>query len=212
MKTSSQSSKTEQEGQLQPAHLNKKNNNSFFSQRKPVKPFFGSAFVQPKLEIGSLNNNQVRREPSGEEEAYCPHSEIQDEQVERLIQDALDATRPSDGLPYSLGDAHTRLLSDREENCCDVDLAAAERYMFAREMVAKRIARPSIMRGMIRGESGLKWLGSKIGIGASTGNCPQTRTSLSQILWSEKGIRDGQRDRDLMEHESPVLELDQNDN
>ena len=96
--------------------------------------------------------------------------------------------------PYPFFDvkaAAADLKGKRDEDCCNMNLAAAEHYMVARYLAGIGIGVPPLMVL----ESGIYQLLKKVG-GNAFGDpkCPRTPASYKQFKWAMKGSWDGAAD------------------
>jgi len=123
-------------------------------------------------------------------EDECPSGNISDSNVQAYIDEALNNSLDGQGN-YNLQEAFDYLLARRQlqENCCNLDMAAAEHYMYARlkVMTTYNIA---VMTAMILAYSGTKVMG----LVPRAGECPLTPVSSSMISWALNGAADGEYD------------------
>lgn len=118
-----------------------------------------------------------------EEERYCPNADVNDATVQSHIDSALASAKNNLQIAFSI------LRNKRENNCCDVNLAAAEHYMYARWQVAQ-------------GDWSFFWItmiimydfAKFLHLVPKTGDCPITRASWAQIKWASQGAVDGEMD------------------
>ena len=120
---------------------------------------------------------------------FCPEptAHVNDTVVQTHINAALVAGTIGRNIDLESAWRHLRLL--RENHCCDVNLAAAEHYMYARMLVANGDFSFAVMI-LIIGYDFLKL----IQLVPRTGDCPITRASLSAISWATRGAVDGESD------------------
>ncbi len=123
-----------------------------------------------------------------ESDRYCPDGPVDDATVQKHIDDALAfALAAKSSSPLEI--AFSKLGSLRDANCCDLNLAAAEHYMYARWQVAS-------------GDLSMFWILASTGYGfvkllhlaPKSGDCPITRASVAQIRWASQGAVDGDMD------------------
>ncbi|MFM7235631.1 MAG: DUF4157 domain-containing protein [Cyanobium sp.] len=134
----------------------------------------------------------------------CPEPErqIDDGIVQGHIDNSLaNARLPEGGI--DIGQAFAGLRSLREINCCEVNLAAAEHYMYARQQVALGETSYWGMMALILGYELLKI--SPLLFIPRTGNCPITRFSTTYILWARQGALAGQRDYQSQQQQSRIF-------
>lgn len=80
----------------------------------------------------------------------------------------------------------------------DLDLAAAEHYLFARFMVCTGTVSPAQMRALVIGYDAKKWIDRARGdpnATATTGN-PVSPPNTDVVLWGLTGVSEGSRDHD----------------
>jgi hypothetical protein len=120
---------------------------------------------------------------------FCPEptAHVNDTVVQTHINAALVAGTIGRNIDLESAWRHLRLL--RENHCCDVNLAAAEHYMYARMLVANGDFSFAVMI-LIIGYDLLKLTH----LAPRTGDCPITRASLSAISWATSGAVDGESD------------------
>ncbi|HZY35747.1 MAG TPA: DUF4157 domain-containing protein [Mucilaginibacter sp.] len=127
---------------------------------------------------------------------YCPAPapDVDDKIVQDLIDEQIKLNTDKATGKINLDMAFSALNAERnkKEHCCDVNLAAAERYMYARlEMAAGRsLAYQSFLN---LGDSLAKLIHTPV---PNSGVCPKTRTSAAQLAWGFKGTADGKADYD----------------
>jgi len=119
----------------------------------------------------------------------CEPEAVNHTTVQNLIDDALARNNEDPSQAFST------LRNARENQCCEVNLAAAEHYMYARSQVGT-------------GETSYSAMVIKIGVYAAgkskvpdrltprTGDCPPTPTSSGQVSWAMRGARHGRADRE----------------
>lgn len=127
-----------------------------------------------------------RFEPGGE---TCEAQEVSDSEVRNHIQSNLERANDNPSTAFSY------LRNEREQKCCDVDLAAAEHYMYARSQVQSGESSYSAMVRLIRGYDSIKSLIPDALI-PRTGDCPPTPSSDSQTEWGLTGASDGKTHRE----------------
>lgn len=131
----------------------------------------------------------VQRFGSGD---LCPDDSrgiITDSVVQGYIDAALAKAKPSPGDSSNLKNAWLDLTSQRENHCCDANLASAEHYMYARYRIADGWEPYALMVAMIVNyDSWGKYVLPK------TGNCPITRPSTGLMKWGLSGATDGMAD------------------
>lgn len=134
----------------------------------------------------SYGPDGFRFEPFGE---TCERQEVSDTAVRQHILESLERNGDDPGSAFS------SLRGERERNCCDVDLAAAEHYMWARAEVQSGETSYASMVTQI----------SIYGVGKAvtpdpliprTGNCPPTPVSQAQVEWALAGASAGRKRRE----------------
>jgi len=160
---------------------------------------FGAGRYEPATERGQRllahelthvvqqSGNQAGPTIQRDEERFCPNGEVNDAQVQSLINSAI--TFATTRGRTDLNVAFARLRNARENNCCDLNLAAAEHYMWARLQVATG-AWSFFEIALIIAYSFAKFLH----LVPRTGDCPITRASAAQIRWATQGAVDGEMD------------------
>lgn len=118
-----------------------------------------------------------------EEERFCPNADVNDAIVQSLVNNALASAKSNLNMAFSI------LRTKREQNCCDVNLAAAEHYMYARLQVAEGDWSFYMITLIILYDF-VKFLH----LVPKTGDCPITRSSWAQIRWASQGAVDGEMD------------------
>ena len=132
---------------------------------------------------GQENVSTIQRDP----DRFCPNGDVNDATVQAHINAGLAFGTTRGSTDLQLAFAHLRQA--RERNCCDLNLAAAEHYMYARLQVAT--GSWSFFEIMfVIGYSFLKFLH----LIPRTGDCPITRASAAQIRWASAGAVDGEMD------------------
>ncbi len=141
------------------------------------------------VQQNSGENVNIQRFGTGD---LCPDDNrqiITDSTVQGYINAALSGAKPSPGDSSNLKNAWLALTSQREEHCCDANLAAAEHYLYARYRVADGWEPYAMMVAMIVNyDTWGKYVMPK------TGNCPITRPSGGLIKWGLNGATDGVAD------------------
>jgi hypothetical protein len=127
--------------------------------------------------------------PSVQLDRYCPDGAVDDAAVQRHIDSALAFARRPRGGGIDLAVAFARLRSSRENHCCDLNLAAAEHYMWARSEVASGAWSFFMIAATIAYDF-VKFAR----LAPRTGDCPITRASFAQIRWATQGALDGEMD------------------
>lgn len=149
------------------------------------------------LPPGGTDMNQPVKQSSSStpdtDPSYCPSPapEVNDNTVQMLINNQLKAFTDKTGK-LDAGGAWYALFKLRnvKENCCDVNLAAAERYMYARKEMAE--GRTRAYQGLLNVGDYL-WKSLELPF-PNSGICPKTQTSSAQLSWAFKGTRDGTAD------------------
>lgn len=122
----------------------------------------------------------------------CPDDSrgiITDSTVQGYINAALSKAKPDAGDSSNLKNAWLDLTGQREDHCCDANLAAAEHYLYARYRVADGWEPYAYMVAMILNyDTWGKYVMPK------TGDCPITRPSGGLISWGLSGATDGLTD------------------
>lgn len=114
---------------------------------------------------------------------YCEPAAVNDAIVQSHINSALSRAGNDLKIAFAI------LRTQRENNCCDVNLAAAEHYMYARLQVAE-------------GSWSFFWVMATLGYNflkvfrlmPRTGDCPVTRASWAHVRWASQGAVDGEMD------------------
>ena len=125
----------------------------------------------------------IQRDP----ERFCPNGDVDDATVQRHINAALAFATSGGSIDLDL--AFANLRSARENNCCDLTLAAAEHYMWARLQVASGTW-SFVEIAFVIGYSFFKFLH----LVPKTGDCPISRASAAEIRWARSGAWDGEID------------------
>jgi hypothetical protein len=111
---------------------------------------------------------------------------VDDTRVQAYIDDALASSHGN--IEQAFQDLQAR--RNRSENCGDLNLAAAEHYMFARHLVADTAEPYPIVVAMILAYSLVKLMH----LAPEAGVCPLTPTSSAQVSWALSGATDGMAD------------------
>jgi len=119
----------------------------------------------------------------------CEPEAVNDTAVQNLIDDALERNNEDPGQAFST------LRQARENQCCEVDPAAAEHYMYARSEVGSGTTSYDDMVSQIRWYARLKrWAPDSLT--PRTGDCPPTPSSSGQVDWAMRGARHGKEDKE----------------
>ncbi len=129
--------------------------------------------------------------------SYCkpPIPEVDDAVVQGIIDKAIKNNTDSSGkINLEAAWGEVLALRNKREGCCDVNLAAAEHYLYARWQASE---------GRSLGYAELLDLGNYVYKSvhgpfpnAGSGICPKTRSSLAQLKWGTKGTLDGRAEYD----------------
>jgi hypothetical protein len=129
--------------------------------------------------------------------SYCepPIPEVDDAVVQGFIDKAIkNHTDAAGKTDYEAAWGELLAMRNKKEGCCDVNLAAAEHYLYARWQASE---------GRSLSYAELLDLGNYIYKSvhgpfpnAGSGFCPKTRSSLAQLKWGTKGTLDGKAEYD----------------
>ncbi|CAN5484934.1 hypothetical protein BH09BAC6_BH09BAC6_01770 [soil metagenome] len=151
--------------------------------------------VEPKVE-----DNPKKEEPEQLPGlwTYCPAPvpAVDDAVVQSIINKHIaDNTDKSTGkADISAAYDSIEVLRGKKEGCCDVNLAAAEHYMYARKEA--EAGRPLALAELYDLSYYLYKTFHLPFPNAGTGVCPKTRSSFSQFWWGGKGTLAGKADYD----------------
>jgi|GEM_PF-5092643 len=153
------------------------------------------------LTIGPLENKAETPEPDTtkpEKPAIpeaCPDKPVDDYRVIDFILDAEKFAKVSGGWDVEQAFRHLKSQRCIAKNCCDVDLAAAEHYMFSRYMVFVEGIPYPVWVSIITGYAGLKSIGVIPSVCPEDQDpCPVTPASTDQLTWATEGGLDGSMD------------------
>jgi hypothetical protein len=123
---------------------------------------------------------------------------VNDDNVRAIIARAVSNGGNSDACCGKVSVGFRQLQAERRVPgaSLDLDLAAAEHYLFARFMVCTGTVSPTQMRALVIGYDAKKWIDRARGdpdATATTGN-PVSPPDMGVVQWGLKGVSDGSGD------------------
>lgn len=173
--------------------LDLNNNEVKEDTRKPVPKPDKPVDPTPVVDTGK-DTTDTGEEPGWFDYCPLPEKDVDDTVVQKYIDDqiALHTDKDTGKIDLDLAFSELNGLRGKKEYCCEVNLASAEHYMYARKEMSEG-------RLLVYSEGlniGNYWWKSKMlpFPNAGTGVCPKTHESDAQYKWGLKGTIDGERD------------------
>ena len=128
----------------------------------------------------------------------CPQGEINDSQVYSELASVLPGLFIYEPVSVDIVSSADREIRRRRlEDCCNLDLAAAAHYLFARLLVATGEYSYTRMKYLIAAYHYAK----RLGVAPRAGDCPVSPASDQQSIWGLLGADNGKMDRESTSNE-----------
>jgi hypothetical protein len=123
----------------------------------------------------------------------CPDGDINDSQVYSALSSVLPGSFIYEPLSVDvIRNADNEIRNRRLADCCNLDLAAAAHYLFARLLVANGEFSYTHMKYLIAAYN----VGKRLGVIPKAGDCPVSPASDQQSIWGLIGAQNGRMDKE----------------